>query len=424
MNSIRSIFAFTFGEQIRKKSFLIATIVMAVAMAAVAALPTIISNVQSGSTSSGSSEASAVLYIADPDGVLGSGAAQALQTAFSGYTVKTADADTLQTLEKQVQGGENANGDALAVVRADASASAGITFDYYVKASGKGPDADTLAETLHKLYSAALLQNAGVPDTAVTAVLGSLSYKLHTGDGSNGMQGFTAAMTVCVLLFITIFTYGVTVATSIASEKTSRVLEILITSTKPSRIIIGKSAAIGAAGLLQLCVALAAGYISSRLAGGNSGTGVLSFAGLTPGVAVLCVAYFLLGFALYAMLSAVAGSTVSNSEDVQSAVQPVTLLGMVSFYLAYFGFMAQGTPTSLAASLIPFSAPFSMPGRMMVSSVPVWQIALSLVILAAATVLCGLLSIRLYSAAVLHYGKRLKFSELFRLARADGSGGK
>lgn len=415
MNAIGSIFRFTFGEQIRKKSFLITTVILAVALAVLAALPAIIDTVQKN-TAQKSESNTGVIYLSDSADLLGTQAAAALQSAFKGYTVQAADKNDLTHLQTQVKSADNKQNDVLIDVQELPDNTGRIRFVYYGRTSHNGPDPDTLSTVLHGVYAAHLLTERGVPANTVAAALGTVSYTVQTGDGSNGMQGFLPAMVLCVLLFITIFSYGVQVATSIASEKTSRVLEILITSTAPSRIVVGKSLAMGAAGLLQLCIALAAGFAGYAASGGG-GLSAISFAAFTPGIAVLCVVYFLLGFSLFAMLSAVAGATVTSAEEVQTAVQPITLLGMASFYLAYFGFMAQGAPVSLAASLIPFSAPFSMPGRLMMGAVPWWQVVLSLVFLAAATALIGALSIRLYSSAVLHYGKRLTFAELLRMAR-------
>jgi ABC-2 type transport system permease protein len=118
------------------------------------------------------------------------------------------------------------------------------------------------------------------------------------------------------------------------------------------------------------------------------------------------------------MFNAVCGATVSKSEDIQQAIMPLSMIAMVSFYFAYMTSMAPESPAAVAASLVPFSAPFSMPSRMLSANIPAWQIVLSLLILAGTTVLMCFISIKLYSSAVLHYGKRLKISELIRMSKA------
>ncbi len=118
------------------------------------------------------------------------------------------------------------------------------------------------------------------------------------------------------------------------------------------------------------------------------------------------------------MMDAVAGATVSKSEDVQQAIMPISLIAVLSFYYAFYSTLYSPDSTAAAvASIIPFTSPFAMLPRALSSTVPAWQIAASLLLLAATTVLMGVFSIKLYSSAVLHYGKRLKISELVRMSR-------
>lgn len=413
MSSIGTIFRFTFREHVRKKSFLISTIVMVLLVVAVIVVPAVVTKAQSGQKASTKS----VLYLDDETAVTLS--PDSMQEALPGYTVKSIDPKQVDSLRQTVLSDKNDNGDVLVVFRETGSSLEQEipSFTYYSKDRDSGPGAETLSHLFQTLREEHLLHRSDVlTQDQVRYILRPVTYQTQTGSQSDNMNGFVPAIVVCILLFITIFSYGYWVAMSIASEKTSRVLEILITSTKPSRIVIGKSLAMGVLGFLQLALVLLAGG-AAYSAVGNGSISVLSFSGFTPGHMVLLLVYFVLGFALYAMLNAVAGATVSNADDVRSAVQPVTMLGMISFYLAYGSFMAPGTPLSFVASLIPFSAPFSMPARLMMTTIPWWQILLSLLLLAGSTCALAALSIRLYAAAVLHYGRRLKLSDLFRMAK-------
>lgn len=410
MRSLGIIFRFTFREQARKKSFLISTIIMMLAAAALVAVPAIVSWAQNRSVQTFS--ARSTLYLDDETSVTLDPAA--VQKVLPGYTVKSVSAGQVNSVRRKILSGKNSSGNALAVF---AEKNGVPSFSYYISSRDSGPDADKLAEAFRVVRAEHLLHRAGVTDSGEAAdILRPVQYHTQTGDHSDNMSGFVPAIAVCILLFLTIYTYGYWVAMSIASEKTSRVLELLITSTKPSRIVIGKSLAMGALGLLQLLLTLSAG-IAAYAATGGSGASFFSFSAFTPVYLVVFVVYFVLGFSLYAMMNAVAGATVSNADDLRTAVQPITIVGMISFYLSYGAFMAPGTPLSLVASLIPFSAPFSMPARLMMNGVPWWQIALSLAFLAAGTCVLAFASVRLYSSAVLHYGKRLRLFELFRFSR-------
>lgn len=417
MNSVGTIFRFTFREHVRKKSFLVSTVIMLILVVAVIVVPAAITRAQSGKTTGNAADVKGVLYLCDET----SGALDpaVVQKALPDYTVKSIPVNEVDAVQRSVLAGSNGGGDVLAVFQEKQTASSSVTipsFAYYAKSRNSGVDPDKLAEIFRDVRAEALLRHSGVTGAEAVNVLQNVTYQTQTGDHSDNTSGLIPAIAVCVLLFMMIVIYGYWVAMSIASEKTSRVLEILITSTKPSRIIIGKSLAMGALGFLQLALMLLVGAVAYN-AVGNGSLSILSFSGFTPGHVALLLVYFVLGFSLYAMLNAVAGASVSNADDVRSAVQPVSMLGAASFYLAYGSFMAPGTPLSLVASLIPFSAPFSMPARLMMAGVPWWQIVLSLLLLAGSTCALAALSIRLYAAAVLHYGRRLKLSDLFRMAK-------
>ncbi|MDF2989233.1 MAG: ABC-type Na+ efflux pump permease component-like protein, partial [Eubacterium sp.] len=122
---------------------------------------------------------------------------------------------------------------------------------------------------------------------------------------------------------------------------------------------------------------------------------------------------------LYALMNAVVGATVSKAEDIQSAMMPMSFIAIIAFYFSYGTFAIPDSAMARAASLIPFTSPFSVPSRLIATEVPAWEIAVSLLILIGTIVLIGTISIKLYSFAVLHYGDRLKISKLFEMSKSE-----
>ena len=137
------------------------------------------------------------------------------------------------------------------------------------------------------------------------------------------------------------------------------------------------------------------------------------FVPLSAGLLVLL--YFLLGYALFAMVNSVCGATVSRAEDLNSAMMPSVLLSLVCFYAAYMVILMPDSGMKRIVTYIPFTSPFVMPFRLLNETVPAGDILISLLLLLAAIVLVSLPSVRLYSASVLHYGSRLKLRDLFGL---------
>lgn len=155
-----------------------------------------------------------------------------------------------------------------------------------------------------------IIAMSGVPLLSVTEIAGQMD-----------LTGYVVGLILVMLLFFCVYFYGYGVAMSVANEKTSRVMETLVVSAKPSRILIGKVLAMGAVGLLQFLGILATAalcYTFILPEGAVLFGAPLSFAAFTPGVAALVVVYFILGYILYAVLNSVCGATVSKIEDLNT----------------------------------------------------------------------------------------------------------
>ena len=220
------------------------------------------------------------------------------------------------------------------------------------------------------------------------------------------------------ILFFAIYFYGYSVSTSVSSEKTSRVMETLVTSTTPTKIVVGKTIAMGIVGLVQLIGLILVAVISYKIFIPSDFDLISKFVGelnLNVPAILICFVYFILGYTVYAFLSAVTGATVSKAEDVQAASTPISLIAVISFYLAYFTSTMPNSTASKFASVFPFSSAFSMPGRILAGATSGTEIVISIIVLIITAVLLAIISIKVYSSAILHYGDRLKLKDLFKI---------
>jgi len=240
--------------------------------------------------------------------------------------------------------------------------------------------------------------------------------------GTSQLQDITnmiAGMLLVLVMFFTIYTYGASVAMSVATEKSTRVMETLVVSAKPSRILIGKCIGMGAAGLAQMLGVLLTITLVAQLTPSQS-DGIFELPALGVGTIALLVLYFLLGFALFAMIDSVCGALVSKLEDVNNAMMPAMILFMASFYVGAMPMLMPGVmETNRITMLVPFTAPFAAPGLLLEGGFDPWLIAASVAILLATIVVVSYVSSKVYSASVLHYGSRIKFSELSKLIKGN-----
>jgi ABC-2 type transport system permease protein len=216
-----------------------------------------------------------------------------------------------------------------------------------------------------------------------------------------------------ILIFITTVIYGMWVAAGVVAEKTSRVMELLISAASARQLVIGKVAGIGMAGLTQylgvLGPALLALAIEERVALAILGPGSsveLSLAALSPGLMAAYALFFLLGFTLYALIYAAAGSLVSRAEDLQMIALPMSIVAIAGYLVAVLALTGTTTGLIRFASWVPFWSPFVMLTRLAVGRVEPWELVLSIGLLLGAIVLVAVLAIRVYAAGVLLYGQR------------------
>lgn len=221
--------------------------------------------------------------------------------------------------------------------------------------------------------------------------------------------GFLAA----VLTFIGIQSYGSLVVLGVVEEKSSRVVEVLLSHVRATDLLAGKVLGVAALAIVQLLVVLA-GALAALVA-----TDAVDVSGSTVAAIPLVAVTFVGGFWFYALLFALAGSLVSRQEDAQQIMLPI----MVPLFAGYIlGFVAAETPGSLlarTASIVPFTSPFVLPIRVASGDASVWETAAAVGLLAAASWFVWGLAGRVYEFTLLRTGSRIPVRDVLRLARSE-----
>jgi ABC-2 type transport system permease protein len=226
-------------------------------------------------------------------------------------------------------------------------------------------------------------------------------------DAKAGLAFFTI-----LILYGQLLTYGFWVATGVVEEKSSRVIEILLSTIRPKDLLAGKVLGLGVLGLAQLLIVSLIGLIVA------AATGALDVDGDLIGAVALSLVWFVLGYAFYASAYAVAGALVPRQEEIQSSTTPLTMLILVSLFL---GFAVNEDPDGTLAhvtAFIPPIAPVTMPSRIILGAAPAWEIAASVALMVASTLALIPLAGRIYAAVVLRTGSAVKLRDALRLARS------
>lgn len=234
--------------------------------------------------------------------------------------------------------------------------------------------------------------------------------------GKDASSSTTIAFVIIFILYVLILLYGTNVATSVAREKDSRTMELLITSTKPKILILGKVAAVGLTGILQmltLIITAGIGYIANMSNYPDNITNMIK-GSMTLDTLFVYVVFSILGYILYLFIYASLGSLVSKVEDVNKAVAPITFLFLIAYFAAVLAMNAPDTFIIKVSSYIPFISIFTMPVRYMFTTVPLVSILSSIIIMILTVILFAALSIYIYRFGSLNYGNRLTLSEVVK----------
>jgi ABC-2 type transport system permease protein len=215
------------------------------------------------------------------------------------------------------------------------------------------------------------------------------------------------------LIFITIVIYGMWVAQGVVAEKASRVMELLISAASTRQLVLGKALGIGLAGASQTTIVLAPALVllaaEDVLARAILGQGVglaSSMSSLSPGLLVAFAGFYVLGFALYSLIYAAAGSLVSRPEDLQIIALPLSIVAIAGYGMGLLALTGGITGFIRIASYVPFWSPFVMLTRLSVGRVEPWELLLSVTLLVATIAIVAVVAIRIYGAGVLLYGQR------------------
>lgn len=278
---------------------------------------------------------------------------------------------------------------------------------------------ESLQNIFTQLYTDLQLSKLNLSQEELEGLKPNFEFTLEQTSEEEVKGNVLVIMILSLILFYAIYFCAYQVSTSITTEKTSKIIETLVTSTKPKTIVLGKTLGIGIVGFIQVAVIVLVALICAKFCmPENILNSVLDMSQITPTLGIFTVIYFILGYATYALLYALTGSTVSKPEDVQSANGPVAIVAVIGFYLSYFTMMNPTSDLNVFASIFPFSSPFCMPFRIMMGIATPSQIAISIAVLLVTILIISNVSIKIYSNAILNYGSRVTLKDMIRMYKS------
>ena len=404
MKDLKTVIGFTMKEMVKRKSFIISTIIILILIVIGFNVPNIIKAFKGNSSEAEKDK----LLIVDTENIF-EGTLNSLNNMELGYEANTTNENI--SFEKIKEKIENKEIDEAIIIEKNQQ---NYKIRYIIEdATMVQKIPTTLENAISSIYSNLQISKLGLTEEQIKGITPNFEFSIEQTEEQKVSGNVFAMMLMSLVLFYAIYFCAYQVSSSITTEKTSKIMETLVTSTSPRTIVLGKTIGIGIVGLVQVCLIVGTAIISAKMClDENLVNSVLDVSKITPYLGIVTIIYFILGYFAYALLYALTGSTVSKPEDIQSANTPVALIAVIGFYLSYFTMMNPTSDLNVLASMLPISSPFCMPFRIMMGLANTTDVLISIAILLITILIVAKVAIKIYSNAILNYGTKMSFKDM------------
>lgn len=408
MRNLWLVTEFTIKEMIKRKSFIISTLVLLIIIATAFNIPNIMKML-------GKNDFNEEILVIDPENLF-EGNVEVLNQMNMGYNFEiTTENLNYDQLKQKI---ENDKDECIKFTKNEET----IKMEYIVESATMnfGTVPQELVSIFTNLYSKIQISKLNITPEELATIEPEFDVVLVETDENAAKGNVTIMMIISLVLFYAVFFCAQQVSVAITTEKTSKIIETLVTSTDSKTIVLGKTLGIGIVGLVQVILMITVAIISAKFCMDpevlNS---IFDVSAITPTLFIITLVYFCLGYGLYSLFFALTGATVSKPEDVQSANGPVSFVAVIGFYLAYFSMMNPSSNLNKISGIIPISSPFSMPLRIMMGTATTSEILISIAVLVVSTILVAMIAIKVYSSTILNTGAKLSLRDAIKMAKEN-----
>ena len=416
MKDLFTVARFTIKDMIKRKSFIISNLIILLFIVIGFNIPNIINlftgkNTPEGATSETSNSFETKMLIVDSENIFENTLSNINEMNLGYNFTVTNENLSFDNIKNKI---ENKEIDEAIII---SNKNNQINIEYIVKNLAMISSVpESLVNTLSKTYSNLQISKLGLTPEQIQSITPNFAIEMKQTEEQEVQGNQFVIMLISLVLFYAIYFCAYQVSSSITTEKTSKIIETLVTSTTPRTIVLGKTIGIGIIGIIQIIAIIATALISNALFLEEGILDeVIDFNNITPFLGIITLVYFIFGYAVYALLYALTGSTVSKPEDVQSANGPVAIIAVIGFYLSYFTMMNPTSNLNLIAAILPISSPFCMPFRVMMGIATPTELIISIAILIITIFVVAKISIKIYSQAILNYGSKISINDALQM---------
>lgn len=405
MNNFFIVFKFELMGYIKKKSYIISTLILSLIVIIGMAIPRLFLNSGLNSESSGADknkEKSVIaVYDASNENVLNM---DYLKSFFDKTDIKLCSSK--DEIEKLVKSED---------VEAGFIVDSPNSYQYFVNNKGFSDyNQQTFESALSKMYRDKKMIDMGLNPNDIESIYSLNMESTVNILGKDATSSFGYTYVYIMFLYMVVLIYGQMIATSVTVEKSSRAMELLVTSTSSNSLIFGKVIGTVVATIIQVCIVFICAVISFEINKSALNDILTSIVQVPLNVIISFFVFGILGYVFYAFIFGTLGALVSKPEDLGSSLSSITIIYVVVFFAVLFGLQNPNNNLMTILSFIPFSSFMAMPVRIAMSGVGIIQVILSFIILLVSTILLGMLASKIYRRATLMYGNPIKIKNALK----------
>ena len=405
MQQFFTVFKYEFKKIVLSKGYLISTGIMAIILAGVFFLPQLISDLKLFKSDDNTPVALIKTNYTKSETLI-----QTIHAALPDYEVKLTDKSTNEAKQEVI------DDKAKFFIEANHDLTEVTEYSKIGFSEASTREVQSIDAIVKNLRQSDLLAEQNLAPSAIAKVLNpDVKINLETVN-KNGAASVIYTFVLIYALYMAITFYGSHVMNSVVTEKTSRAMEVLATSVKPNALLFGKIISTSLAGLIQIAAIIIEAFICVKISSANNPSFPVNqiISNIPTQILVYMLIFFLLGFLIYSFLYGAFASTVSKIDELSSAVMPVQIIIIFTFFVTMSAINSGNadTPFNVFLSYFPFTAPMMMFTRAIISNVSTLEIILSILVLIVSTYFIGWLSARIYRVGILMYGEKPNFIKL------------
>lgn len=415
MKQLFTVFKFELYNYYKNKMFIGITLALVIIIAGLLSFPRIMDAFDKKDSETGAptaNEEKSIIALQDNSGADANMTLEFFASSMPNYEFKLVDQD-IESIKSSINNGEYSR-----AIIIDTQ----LKYKYIVdNISMTDYTSNTINSIMQEKYKFDEMNRLGISESDAMRILTASPESEIIKIGKDQTESFWFTYIIIFILYMAIMMYGQMVATNVATEKSTRAMEMLITSAKPVNLIFGKVFGSGFAGLTQMIAIFGTSFVLYNLNQSYWGENhiITAMFDINLDVLIFSLVFFILGYFLYSFIYGALGSLATRTEDINVSIMPVTMIFVAAFMIVMFSMSSGNIDSTLMkiVSYIPFTSPMAMLARITMGEVPMIGIIASIAILIASTIGIGYLSAKIYQMGVLLYGKTLKISELVKMKK-------